>query len=85
MTDDLPPRFQARREIEDTLSHLGAERQRLDEERTGTISEIVYAISFATEAGISCEEIAQLVGVSRQTLHRWHVDVKYAPSGEAEP
>jgi AraC-like DNA-binding protein len=68
---DLTQDLQARRAIEDRLLQLGSERARLAAEAGVNLEQIVDAIPEATAAGVSFDSIAQLVGVSRQTLYRW--------------
>ena len=57
--------------MEDDLLRLGSERNRLESEVGKNLEHIVDAIPAATQAGLSFDEVARLVGVSRQTLHRW--------------
>lgn len=68
---DLPKDLQARRAVEDELVRLGSERGRLENEAGANLEAIVAAIPKATNVGIPFDGIAQLVGVSRQTLYRW--------------
>jgi hypothetical protein len=68
---DLPPDMQVRREVEDRALKLGAERAEL-ENRLGTNTEqISDLLSKALDAGVPIDHYARMVGVSRQTLHRW--------------
>jgi hypothetical protein len=68
---DLPSDLQARRTVEDELARLGADRKRLEAEEERNIEAIVAALPEAIDTGIPFEGIANLVGVSRQTLYRW--------------
>jgi hypothetical protein len=68
---DLSQDLQATRAIEDRLVALGAKRTRLEAKLGENLEAIVDEIPAATEAGISFDRIAHLVGVSRQTLYRW--------------
>lgn len=63
--------MQARRDFEDQFAALGQQRAKLNAEiavNTGTIKELLGA---ALTAGVTMETLAQLSGVSRQTLHQW--------------
>jgi transcriptional regulator GlxA family with amidase domain len=68
---DLPPDIQARREVEDRAAQLGAERSELENKAATNIDAILDLLHDAEEAGIPLDQIARLVGVSRQTLYRW--------------
>ena len=68
---DLPEGVRSRRAIEDRLADLGAERSRILLEDGRNLEAIVDTIPDATAVGLSFEAIANLVGVSRQTLYRW--------------
>jgi DNA invertase Pin-like site-specific DNA recombinase len=67
---DIPPNIQRRRELEDRAITLGAERLDLERKRDGNLGAIVGLLHDA-EGILPLEEIAKLVGVSRQTLYRW--------------
>jgi len=69
--NDMPPEIEARRTIENAVAKLGRERQDLDRRLSINAREIATVIPVASAAGITFEEIAQLIGVSRQTLYRW--------------
>jgi transcriptional regulator GlxA family with amidase domain len=68
---DLPPDFQARRDIEDRLVRLGKERRQIEQAVSDNIQAITDAMAEAIEAQVPIEHVASLVGVSRQTLYRW--------------
>lgn len=68
---DIPADIQARRNIEDTALQLGQERAELDANLTGNTTTIKEIIGLALDAGIPLEQLAQMVHVSRQTLHQW--------------
>lgn len=76
---NLPPDLQARRELEDRAIALGAERRELDARQKGNLGAIVGLIHDA-EGILPLEDIAKLVGVSRQTLYRWQ-EVAAQPGG----
>ncbi len=67
----LPPDIRARRAIEDRALALGAERRRIDDLHIENTRKIIALIPHAGEAGVPLEDLASMVQVSRQTLHRW--------------
>jgi hypothetical protein len=67
---DLPPNIRQRRALEDRAIILGAERRTLEAQQAGNLGAIVGLIHDA-DGLLPLEEIAKLVGVSRQTLYRW--------------
>lgn len=67
---DLPSAVQARRAIEDRAVELGAERRALKSRQEGNVGAIVGLVQQA-EGILPLEEVARLIGVSRQTLYRW--------------
>jgi transcriptional regulator GlxA family with amidase domain len=67
---DLPPNIQRRRELEERAITLGVERRTLEAKQAGNLGAIVGLVQDA-EGVLPLEEIARLVGVSRQTLYRW--------------
>jgi hypothetical protein len=77
---DLPPQLQARRDIENEVLKRGAERSKLENDLTINTKAIVDLIPRATGVGLPFEQIAELAGVSRQTLYRWQEVVKRAKS-----
>jgi hypothetical protein len=68
---DLPPNMQARRAIEDRAVQLGNERHDLDNGLAANTQAIIDLLRDADGAGVPLDHLAKLVGVSRQTLHRW--------------
>ena len=71
--NETPPNILRRRELEDRAITLGTERRTLESKRTGNLAAIVGLVHDA-EGILPLEDIAQLVGVSRQTLYRWRDD-----------
>jgi hypothetical protein len=71
---ELPPEVQARRALEDELFRLGTKRQKLTAELEANTNIIRRRLPEALERGISLEQFSGMVGVSRQTLHRWQQD-----------
>jgi hypothetical protein len=61
----------ARRQIEDALLELGAERDRLEHEAAINQQRIRALLEPARQADISVRDIARMTGVSTQTLHAW--------------
>jgi hypothetical protein len=68
---DLPPDMQARRAIEDRAVQLGNERRDLDGRLAANTQAIIDLLRDAEGSGIPYEHLAEIVGVSRQTLFRW--------------
>jgi hypothetical protein len=73
---ELPPDMQARRDIEDRAIRLGDERRDLDNRVAENTQGIIDLIPEAADAGITFDNLARMVGVSRQTLHRWREIVR---------
>ena len=71
MNDDIPPEMQVRRDLEDRLIQLGRKRREVEQEASENVRAITEALAEASVAHIPIEHVAQLVGVSRQTLYRW--------------
>ena len=68
---DLPPEIQARREIEDRAAKLGAQRKAFEAQLHDNAGKIKVLLRDAEGTGISFDQLAQLIGVSRQTLYHW--------------
>jgi len=68
---NIPADIQTRRNVEDAALQLGQERAQLDAKLTGSTTKIKGIIGLALDAGIPLEQLAQMVHVSRQTLHQW--------------
>jgi hypothetical protein len=68
---DLPPNMQAKRAVEDQALALGAERRKIDDQHIANTRAIIALIPHAGEAGVSLDDLASMVQVSRQTLYRW--------------
>jgi hypothetical protein len=72
---NLPPEIQARRAVEDQAAQLGAERQILDDRTIANTRAIMALLPEAEDVGVPLEQLSVLVRVSRQTLHRWRLNV----------
>jgi hypothetical protein len=70
-SNDLPPEVQVRRNVEDQAMEAGAKRLRLAAELEANTNRIRRLLPEAIAAGIPIDRYAQMVGISRQTLHRW--------------
>ena len=68
---DLPPDVRKRRDVEDRAIRLGAERNDLEHRLAKNTEEVIDLIPEASDTGITFDSLAAMVGVSRQTLHRW--------------
>ncbi len=67
----LPPNIQARRTIEDRAAQLGAKRTKIQARLAANTQAMVELLGEARGAGIPLEQLAALLGVSRQTLFNW--------------
>ena len=72
---DLPAEIQARRAVEDEAVAFGVKRLQLATELEANTNLIRRRLPEAIAKGIPIERYAQMVGVSRQTLHRWREKV----------
>jgi DNA-binding transcriptional regulator YiaG len=79
--DDLPPQIQARRAIEDRAAKLGASRRTLEADLNTNTAEIRALLGDAEGSGVSYDQLAQLIGVSRQTLYHWREDANDRAKG----
>lgn len=75
--------MQARRAIEDRAIALGNERRALDSNLAVNTQAIIDLLRDAQGAGIPYEHLAEMVGVSRQTLHRWREVARKLTLGES--
>lgn len=69
--NDLPPDIQARRAIEDRAATLGAERRGFEAGLAANTHLIIDLLRDADGVGIPHEQLAQLLGVSRQSIYNW--------------
>jgi CRP-like cAMP-binding protein len=76
--DSLTPTIQARRAAEDRVARLAEERRDLDNRVAANTQAIVAAMPEALDAGMTFDQLAELIGVSRQTLYRWPRDRRNA-------
>ena len=56
---------------EDRAARLGAERRELDGRIEANTRAVVELLKDAEGTGVSYDQLAQLIGVSRQTLYHW--------------
>ena len=73
---------QIRRNMEDQALELGRKRLKLAAEVEANMNIIRRRLPEAIAAGIPVEHYAQMVRVSRQTLHRWREAAAHAGSSE---
>jgi Homeodomain-like domain len=69
--NDLPPDIQARRAIEDRAATLGAQRRELNQRLEANTHAMIDLVREAGGSGIPFEQLAALLGVSRQTIFNW--------------
>jgi transcriptional regulator GlxA family with amidase domain len=67
----IPADIQARRSVEDAAIKLGKDRHEIERREVANIQAIVDLIPRAAAAHVSLDQLAKLIGVSRQTLYRW--------------
>jgi hypothetical protein len=79
---NLPPDIQARRTIEDRAATLGAERRGFEVGLTANTHQIIDLLRDADGVGIPQEQLAQLLGVSRQSIYNWREIAAQIPAGE---
>jgi hypothetical protein len=75
MHQDAHREVARRRQIEDELLALGADREALIQNEHWNRERIRRLVGPAREAGIKVREIARLTGLSTQTLHAWMLDL----------
>lgn len=63
-----------RRQVEDELLALGADREALAQQDSWNRERIRRLVAPAREVGITVRDIARLTGLSTQTLHAWMKD-----------
>lgn len=71
----LPADLLARRAIEDRAAKLGASRAALEADLGRNTAEIRVLLRDSEGVAVPLDQLAQLTGVSRQTLHRWRNEV----------
>jgi DNA-binding transcriptional regulator YiaG len=79
----LPNSIKARREIEDRAAQLGAKRAKLQSRLAANTSSMTELVRRAEGSGIPYEELAALLGVSRQTLFNWREAARETDGPEA--
>jgi transcriptional regulator of acetoin/glycerol metabolism len=68
---ELPTDIQVRRTIEDRAAQLGAERREFGQRVDANTRAVVKLLQETEGTGMSYDQLAQLIGVSRQTLYHW--------------
>lgn len=71
MTELLPAALQQRRIIEDRAAELAQQRQEANELLRRNTWDIIELLRDPQHGVIPFEQLAALLGVSRQTLYRW--------------
>jgi DNA invertase Pin-like site-specific DNA recombinase len=69
--NNLPNTIQARRAIEDRAAQLAEQRRKIDSQVAENTQAIIDLIPEAAKVGIPLDQLAEVIGVSRQTLYRW--------------
>jgi predicted transcriptional regulator len=67
----LPQNIQARRAIENRASKLGVRRRGYETGLKQNSAEITKLLRDAEGSGVSLEQLAALLGVTRQSLAKW--------------
>jgi len=80
--NDLPPNIQARRAIEDRAAKLGAQRRGYETGLARNTQEIIDLLRDADGSGVPLEQLAALLGVSRQSIYNWREIASHIPPGE---
>jgi len=76
------PELQARRAIEDAALRVRADREELQHQLARNTQNAIDLVRPALESGLSLDQLADLIGVSRQTLYRWRVVADRLRPGE---
>jgi hypothetical protein len=80
----LPTSIKARRDLEDRAAELGAKRAKLQARLESNTSAMTALVGRAEGSGIPYEQLAALLGVSRQTLFNWREAARARETSEAE-
>jgi hypothetical protein len=80
--NDLPEQIQTRRAIEDRAATLGAERRGFEAGLTANTHLIIDLLRDADGSGVPLEQLAQLLGVSRQSIYNWREIASQIKPGE---
>jgi DNA-binding transcriptional regulator YiaG len=67
----LPPQLQKRREVEDRAIALGTQRHELNQGVEANTHAIIDLLRDTDGTGISFDQLAALLNVSRQSLYNW--------------
>jgi hypothetical protein len=76
-----PPDLQARRAIEDRAIELGAERGDLTARTMYNTHAIIDLLRDPAHATLPLDHLANMLGVSRQSLYRWREIGQKIPAG----
>jgi DNA-binding transcriptional regulator YiaG len=79
--NQTPPDIQARRSVEDRAVQLGSARNELAARTTQNTQAIIDLLREPTHTLISLDHLANLLGVSRQSLYRWREIGQEIPAG----
>lgn len=69
--NDLPPGLHARRAIEDQAAKLGVRRRGYETALARNTEEARALAKAADGSGVPLDQLAALLGVSRQTIYNW--------------
>ena len=67
----LPSQIQARRAIEDRAAKLGHQRRTYEAGLARNTEEIIALLRDAEGSGVPNDQLAALLGVSRQSIYNW--------------
>jgi hypothetical protein len=79
--NDLPPDIQARRVIEDRAAKLGVSRKSYEAAVNRNTAEIKVLLRDAEGSGVAYDQLAALLGVSRQSIFNWRHEISEQPPG----
>ena len=83
---NLPPNIQARRAIEDKAAKLGVRRRGYATALRKNNDEISALLRQAEGSGVPLEQLAALLGVSRQSLSKWRDEaIAQRPARRSSP
>jgi Homeodomain-like domain len=80
---ELPPDIQARRAIEDRAAKLGIQRRGFETALAANTHKVIDLLRDADGSGVPLEQLAALLGVSRQSIYNWREIAAQIPAGES--
>lgn len=80
---ELPPDIKTRREVEDRAAQLGDERRRLQAQTAANTQAIIDLLRDSDGANVTYEQLASLLGVTRQTVFTWREQAARLAPGES--